>query len=46
LYSNGKKKQLEMVMAAPKPEWWGKGCHPAPGYNIIVHENDWGLCLQ
>ncbi|KAJ7825986.1 hypothetical protein B0H14DRAFT_3468071 [Mycena olivaceomarginata] len=43
--SKGKKKQLEMAMAAPEPEWWGKGCHTAPGCNVIVREDDWGSII-
>ncbi|KAJ7330381.1 hypothetical protein DFH08DRAFT_786154 [Mycena albidolilacea] len=43
--SKGKKKQLEMAMVAPEPEWWGNGCHTAPGCNVIVREDDWGSII-
>jgi len=32
-------------LVAEEPEWWGKGCHAAPGGNIIVRENDWGSII-
>ncbi|KAF7358551.1 hypothetical protein MVEN_00906500 [Mycena venus] len=35
-------REMQQKMEAPEPEWWGKGCHTAPGCNVIVREDDWG----
>ncbi|KAJ6632234.1 hypothetical protein B0H10DRAFT_2206622 [Mycena sp. CBHHK59/15] len=32
-------------MQVEEPEWWGKGCHTAPGGNIIIREDDWGSII-
>ncbi|KAJ7127895.1 hypothetical protein C8R44DRAFT_873667 [Mycena epipterygia] len=34
-----------LKMEVPEPEWWGKGCHTAPGCNVIVREDDWGSII-
>ncbi|KAF7313499.1 hypothetical protein HMN09_00505800 [Mycena chlorophos] len=28
-----------------EPEWWAKGCHVAPGCNLVVREDDWGSII-
>ncbi|KAJ7760904.1 hypothetical protein DFH07DRAFT_740406 [Mycena maculata] len=34
-----------LELRAPEPEWWGKGCHTAPGGNVIIREDDWGSII-
>jgi 1-phosphatidylinositol-3-phosphate 5-kinase len=37
--------RMEMAMEGREPEWWAKGCHTAPGGNIIIREDDWGSII-
>jgi 1-phosphatidylinositol-3-phosphate 5-kinase len=39
------KEQLVGKLSIEEPEWWGKGCHPVPGGNIVVREDDWGSII-
>ncbi|KAJ7249724.1 hypothetical protein B0H12DRAFT_1121540 [Mycena haematopus] len=38
-------REVQQKMEMPEPEWWGKGCHTAPGCNVIVREDDWGSII-
>ncbi|KAJ6515534.1 hypothetical protein C8R45DRAFT_1067124 [Mycena sanguinolenta] len=38
-------RETQHKMEVPEPEWWGKGCHTAPGCNVIVREDDWGSII-
>ncbi|KAF7355623.1 hypothetical protein MSAN_01479600 [Mycena sanguinolenta] len=38
-------REAQYKMEVPEPEWWGKGCHTAPGCNVIVREDDWGSII-
>lgn len=40
----GSKRNMTRLEIA-EPEWWAKGCHTAPGCNIIVREDDWGSII-
>ncbi|KAJ7078985.1 hypothetical protein C8R43DRAFT_910254 [Mycena crocata] len=40
-----KKQMQKMEMEVKEPEWWGRGCHTAPGGNIIIREDDWGSII-
>ncbi|KAJ6535129.1 hypothetical protein B0H19DRAFT_1271776 [Mycena capillaripes] len=42
---SNKKRLQKMEMELQEPEWWAKGCHTAPGTNIIVREDDWGSII-
>ncbi|KAJ7172306.1 hypothetical protein C8R46DRAFT_1085479 [Mycena filopes] len=35
----------KLELSASEPEWWAKGCHTAPGGNIIIREDDWGSII-
>ncbi|KAJ6550877.1 hypothetical protein DFH09DRAFT_1319739 [Mycena vulgaris] len=39
------KRGVPKLLEVTEPEWWGKGCHTAPGGNIIIRENDWGSII-
>jgi len=32
-------------LSAPEPEWWDKKCHPLPGGNVVIQEEDWGSII-
>ena len=47
-----KKKHLLLLLqeaigelSAPEPEWWDKKCHPLPGGNVVIQEEDWGSII-
>jgi 1-phosphatidylinositol-3-phosphate 5-kinase len=41
----GRAKRNVQKLQAPEPEWWDKGCHTAPGCNIVMREDDWGSII-
>ncbi|KAJ6475055.1 hypothetical protein C8R47DRAFT_1143386 [Mycena vitilis] len=41
----GRNKRNLQKMEVTEPDWWAKGCHTAPGGNIIVREDDWGSII-
>ncbi|KAF8213990.1 hypothetical protein K438DRAFT_1660635 [Mycena galopus ATCC 62051] len=42
---NKRGREVQQKMEVPEPEWWAKGCHTAPGCNVIVREDDWGSII-